>query len=213
MSESGSNGDSQRRNENSFERRWGDHYSLIRQTHIFASVTRDVLESKYLSEVSPFVLSLSQFHLLKLISLNGTHQVGEVAEFLGISGPAATKNIDKLERLGLVERTPSRGDRRATLLSSSLKGRRLVERYESHKQERLGPVLDQFTGEELHQLAGLLQRFSMALVEAEDEGDGLCLRCAAYFEESCPVSHVRGDCAYKRVHHSRVARPVVGSAG
>lgn len=211
MSDPGSNGDSQQRG-NFYERHWGDSYSLIRQTHIFASITRDVLETKYLSQVSPFALTLSQFHLLKLISLNGNHQVGEVAEFLGISGPAATKNIDKLERLGLVERTPSTGDRRATLLSSSPAGRRLVERYESHKRNQLEPVLEKFTREELHNLTRLLQRFSMALVQREDEGDGLCLRCAAYFEESCPVSHVRGDCAYQRVHQSRVARPAAGGS-
>ncbi len=53
------------------------------------------------------------------MTLNGRHQAGELAEFLGVSAPAATKNIDKLERFGLVVRSPSKGDRRATQLSAS----------------------------------------------------------------------------------------------
>ena len=111
----------------------GEHFQLLRYSHIFASAVRDLLELKVLREVTDDPLTLPQFHLLKLISLNGTHQVGEVAQFLGVSPPAATKNIDKLEGLGLVARSPSTDDRRATLLASSHKGRRLVKRYEALK--------------------------------------------------------------------------------
>lgn len=191
---------------------WGEDYALVRQSHIFASVTRDILESRYLAEVTEAPLSLSQFHLLRLISLNGHHQVGEVAEFLGISGPAATRNVDKLERLGLVERMPSRGDRRATLLLASRSGRELVERYETLKRRRLEPVLARFTREERSQLAHLLQRFATAVIEHEDQDDGLCLRCAAYFEDACPVSRIRGDCAYQRIHPGKPAEAVTEPA-
>ena len=119
-------------------------FQLVRYSHIFASVVREVLEAKFLREVSPYPLTLSQFHLLKLIALNGGHQVGEVATVLGVSPPAATKNVNKLERLGLIVRNPSKGDRRATLLTPSAKGRRLVQKYEDLKADRLGPVLEEF---------------------------------------------------------------------
>ena len=99
-----------------------EHSQLLRYSHIFASAVRDLLELKVLREVTDDPLTLPQFHLLKLISLNGTHQVGEVAQFLGVSPPAATKNIDKLEGLGLVARRSSTRDRRATLLASSREG-------------------------------------------------------------------------------------------
>ena len=192
---------------------WGDFEHLIRQTHIFASVARDILEVKYLDEVSPSPLTLPQFHLLRLISVNGDHQVGEVADFLGISGPAVTKNADKLERLGLVERKGVPGDRRGTVLCASPEGRRLVRRYESVKQRRLTPVFEHFTRQDLEKLAKLMERFSLAVIEREDSGDGMCMRCAAYFEDACPVSRVRGDCAYQELRHGRHARRQAAAGG
>jgi DNA-binding MarR family transcriptional regulator len=181
----------------------GEHFQLLRYSHIFASAMRDLLELKVLREATDAPLTLPQFHLLKLISLNGTHQVGEVAQFLGVSAPAATKNIDKLEGLGLVTRRSSTRDRRATLLASSAKGRRLVRRYDALKEERLEPVLEGFSKNELAQLTRLLERFSLRLIGQEDSGEGLCLRCSAYYQDVCPVNHLRDGCPYQKVRDRR----------
>lgn len=180
-----------------------DLFQLQRYSHIFSSVVRELLEVKLLREVTSHPLSLSQFHLLKLISLNGKHQVGEVADFLGVSSPAATKNVDKLEKLGLVSRTPSPGDRRAILLESSTSGRKLVRAYESLKEERLESILAAFSSQDLRQLTNLLERFSLALIQAEESQDGLCFRCSAYFDEHCPITHLREGCPYQKVRQSR----------
>ncbi len=189
-------------------------FRLLRSTHIFASAVREVLELKLIREASSVPLTLSQFHLVKLMFLNGRHQVGEVADFLGVSPPAATKNIDKLEAHGLVVRAPSSGDRRATLLSVSPKGRRLVRRYEELKTARLSPVLARFRPEELEQLSRLLERFSLLLLEKElrREGDGVCLRCDAYIQSGCPVGQLRGGCPYQSARRARSAslRPAAG---
>lgn len=188
--------------------------ALLRYSHIFASTVRELLELKILREASPAPLSLSQFHLLKLMAMNGRHQVGEVADFLGVSAPAATKNIDKLQRLGLVHRARAeQGDRRATFLNVSPAGRALVKRYERLKLERLAPVLDEFETRELEQLASLLQRFAVRLLEAEPSDDGMCLRCAAYIESGCAVSAVRGGCPYQRFHTAAGERTPADTAG
>jgi DNA-binding MarR family transcriptional regulator len=168
--------------------------SFLRYTHIFASAVREILEAKFLDEVSPYSLTLPQFHLLKLITLHGGHQVGEVAVFLGMSPPAATKNIDKLQRLGLILRKRCKGDRRATLISPSAKGRRLVEDYENLKTDRMNPVLANFSPQELNQMVRLLRRFSLSLIRTENPGDGMCLLCAAYCQEDCPIGLTRGGC-------------------
>jgi len=75
----------------------GDHFDLLRYSHIFASAVRDLLEVKVLREVTADPLSLPQFHLLKLIAVNGRHHVGEVALSLGVIAPADTNNNDKRE--------------------------------------------------------------------------------------------------------------------
>lgn len=174
-----------------------DPFRLVRYSHIFASAVREVLESSLLKETTSLPLSQPQFQLLKLMAINGKHQVGQVATFLGVSAPAATKNIDKLERLGLVMRSALEGDRRATLLSVSAKGRTLVRRYEELKADRLAPILEGFTAEEIERLTKLLQRFAILLYESARPSSGACLRCSAYIEEGCPVGHVRGGCPYQ----------------
>jgi DNA-binding MarR family transcriptional regulator len=157
---------------------------------VFGSAVGEILEEKYLREVSPYPISVAQFHLLKLITLQGEHQVGEVAEFLGVSSPAASKSIDKLEGLGLVARRPSADDRRVTLLVSTEAGRSLVDRYEATKAARLLPLIEHF-GETETALFTLL--FS-----AETADTGFCLRCAAYGDVDCALRHDHGNCPYQR---------------
>jgi DNA-binding MarR family transcriptional regulator len=169
---------------------------LVRLSHIFSSVVHEILETKLLEETTPLPLTTSQFHVLKLMTVNGDHQIGELAEFLGISAPAASKNVDKLERFGLVLRKQSTGDRRAVILSASLKGRRLVEHYEALIESRLSLILEEFTPEEINRFSELLERFSVSILKRERTHRGFCLRCAAYIETGCPVGHVRGVCPY-----------------
>jgi len=178
---------------------------LLRCTHIFASAVREVLELSLLRETSPLPLTLSQSHLLKLMTYNGEHHICELAKILGVSAPAATKNIDKLERLGLVFREPSKGDRRATLVSVSPRGRQLVEKYEEMKTARISPVLESFQSGEVEKLSDLLERFAVSLLEAAGADGGFCLRCDAYIESDCAVGRVRGGCPYRKARGARTS--------
>jgi DNA-binding MarR family transcriptional regulator len=183
----------------------GDRRStdLLRESHIFGAVVREVLETSLLRDATPLPLSVSQFRLVKLMALNGHHQVGDVAEYLGVSSPAATKCIDKLERLGLVVRSPSEGDRRATWLAVSARGRRVVRQYEALKAARLANVLGEYPPAELRRLTRLLQRFSVSLLRTGRLGNRGCLRCAAYIAAPCPVGDVLGGCPYLTTHDAR----------
>jgi DNA-binding MarR family transcriptional regulator len=175
---------------------------LVRFTHIFSSAVRELLEVKLLAEITRDPLSLSQFHLLRAVALNGDFHSGELADFMGVSAPAGTKNIDKLERLGFIVRNASKWDRRVRLLSASAKGRRLVRRYEERKARSLTPVLGRFSSQELRTFARLLERFTLSLIEQEETDSGLCLYCAAYCIKKCPVGRVRGGCPFERLRES-----------
>jgi len=172
---------------------------LVRHAHIFAATVREVLELKLLRESTSLPLTLSQFHVLRIMALNGQSQVGEVADFLGISAPAATRNIDKLERLGLIERHPSKDDRRATLLTVSARGRALVGGYDQILDRRLSAALADFGTDETDRLSSLLERFFTSLLKGETNGRSrrFCLRCAAYLDGACPVGRLHGGCPYQ----------------
>lgn len=169
---------------------------FLQYGHIFTSAVQDILESRYLAEASPEPLTVQQFHLLKLIAARGEHQVGEVAECLGVSSPAVSKNIDKLEGMGLVSRSASAGDRRVTLISVRPGGRDLVRRYERLKAERLAPVLATFAPEEIDQLTRLLERFARRLFDSGERGGSFCLRCAAYGSADCALIPYHANCPY-----------------
>jgi DNA-binding MarR family transcriptional regulator len=176
---------------------------LIRVSHIFASAVREILESKPIQEASSAALTATQFHILKVMARNGPHQLGRLADFFGVTPPAATKNIDKLERLGFVFRSASAGDRRVTLISVSRAGRRVVEKYEKIKTARLTPVLETFEDQDLQTFASLLERFSVSLLQQEKTQREFCLRCEAYIESNCPVGRVRGGCPYEMSREGR----------
>jgi len=182
--------------------------SLVRYSHIFSSAVREILERQILHDVSGNGLTVPQLHLLQFIALGDKqHQMYDVADFLGVSTAAATKNVDKLERLGLVTRRRFRVDHRVTLLSVSKQGRRLIERYVDVEREKLAPIFQRFRSGELRELARLLERCSLELIRAEGDRDATCLRCSAHYDERCGVAHLHAGCPYRNSSNHRATIP------
>lgn len=185
--------------------------TLLRWSHIFSAAVRETLETQLVRKLCKAPLSAAQFHLLKLVCLNGDHQAGEVADFLGVSAPAATKNIDKLVRLGLIQRRHAHDDRRALRLTARPRGRALVQRYEQLAAALAARGLRSFRADEVKQLIRLLERFAVGLFAAGGVEGGVCLRCGAHIEPNCPVGGVQGGCPYQRTRRAP-PRPPPGPA-
>ncbi len=172
-------------------------YRFLRYGHILSSLLREFLESSFLGQLCPHRMTRSQFCFLKLIAGNSELQVCELARCLGVSPAASSKNLDYLEGLGLVVRETSREDRRATLLSASNEGRRLVDDFERLKASRLAPVIEQLGEERTAEFCDLLQEVCMGLLESGTVPEAPCLRCAGYYHPDCSVVQLHGDCALK----------------
>jgi len=185
---------------------------LLRGSHLFASTVNELLHLKPLRQSTPHTLTPSQSNLLRVICLDGEHPVGQVAKLLGISTPAATKTVDKLARLGLVERHGCAGDRRARLFSVSPAGRALVRRFERRIALRLRAALEGFSLDEVDAFTHLLTRFSVSLLTGEPVGGKPCLRCAAYVVKGCPVGRARGGCPHDEFSGGRW-RPMAAERG
>ena len=168
---------------------------LIRYSHIVSSAVRDVLESEPLEQAGGAGMTPRQLQLLEFIAIDG-HHIDDVAKFLRVTPPAATKAVDKLEKRGLVVRCACAGDRRLTVLMCSENGLQLVDRYRTLQQETLTAALSGFGEDELNGLAALLERYSRALISAETRGNGPCLRCSGYYDRECPLQFTQRGCAY-----------------
>jgi DNA-binding MarR family transcriptional regulator len=172
-------------------------YCFLRYGHILSSLLREFLESTFLDRLNPHGLTRSQFCFLKLIAGNSELQVGELARYLGVSPAASSKNLDRLEELGLVVRETSPTDRRATLISASSSGREMVESFERLKASRLAPALDELGEQRAAELCDLLEEVCLKLLKQQMVGDEPCMRCAGYYRENCAVEALQGECALK----------------
>ncbi len=77
-----------------------------------------------------------------------------------LSGASTTKHVDRLARLGLVERLPFERDGRVVLLHLTESGRKLVDTEFPQRVERDRQFLAGLDEDECAVLAGLLRRIA-----------------------------------------------------
>lgn len=85
-------------------------------------------------------LSLSQHDMLLALWDAGELRVGELAAAAGVAAPTATRMLDGLERVRIVERAPAGDDRRAVTVRLTDDGRRLLARKRQKVAAKLGGV-------------------------------------------------------------------------
>jgi DNA-binding MarR family transcriptional regulator len=94
-------------------------------------------------------VSPEQVSLLVTIKYAPGIGVGELAARERVSAPAMSNHVDRLERDGLVERTPSADDRRRVGLTLTDEGQRVLRRVRSRRTAWLASRLGGLTPEEL----------------------------------------------------------------
>jgi len=111
-----------------------------------------------------------QFQALMLLVDEGPMLMRKVSDELLVSPANITGIVDRLEEKGLVRRTPGKGDRRATIIEITPKGKALYERVAVKKAAMLQVALRMFTKDELMTLHGLLEKFQREM--SRSIGDG-----------------------------------------
>ncbi|MGD0715496.1 MAG: MarR family transcriptional regulator [Gaiellaceae bacterium] len=112
-------------------------------------------------------VSPEQVSLLVAIRYKPGLGVRELAARERISPPAMTKHVDRLERNGLVARTPSPADRRRVGLALTEEGQRVLRRVRSRRTAWLATRLRGLTPDELAALAAAVEPLSRLLREEE----------------------------------------------
>jgi DNA-binding MarR family transcriptional regulator len=172
-------------------------YRFLRSGHVLRSLLREFLEEDFLHKVPPHRLTRSQFCFLKLIAAKSELQVGELARALGVSPAASSKNLDRLERFGLVFRESSEDDRRVILLRATAEGEKLVREYESLKAAHLEPVIEALGREKTELLCDLLEEVCGGVLKRAEHPRQTCLRCAGYYLPNCSFEQYQGECAMR----------------
>jgi DNA-binding MarR family transcriptional regulator len=85
---------------------------------------------------------MSQFEYLNFLHVSPQTRVGDIAAAFAIGIGATSKGIDRLERLGWVERVANPADRRSSLLVLTEAGEQLVAEAQQTCDQRLAELLD-----------------------------------------------------------------------
>jgi DNA-binding MarR family transcriptional regulator len=110
-------------------------------------------------------VSPEQVSLLVTIKYAPGIGVGELAARERVSAPAMSNHVDRLERDGLVERTPSPDDRRRVGLTLTDEGQRVLRRVRSRRTAWLASRLGGLTRDELAAVEAAIEPLSRLVEE------------------------------------------------
>lgn len=105
-------------------------------------------------------LSPAQMHTVEIIGHNQDMRMKELAERLGVTTGTLTVGVDKLEKLGLVERKPHESDRRSWLIVLTNEGKKMYEQHHKYHQEFTNEISRDLT---LEQINNLTEQLSILL--------------------------------------------------
>lgn len=109
-------------------------------------------------------LTFPQYTLLYQLMLLGAISMTEVSSHLGITKPAVTNLVDRLEKKKFLKRVPHAKDRRISLLEILPKGKKIITAIQEQSLELLLKAYDQFDGKEHH----VISRFNAAFSKVMD---------------------------------------------
>lgn len=120
-----------------------------------------LLEDRANIALKPFGLAIWGFDVLGTLRRQGkpySLTPTELMQATMLSSGAMTNRIDRLEKLGLVERTPHEHDRRSLLVTLTAKGLRVVDQAAVARFDEARDALQEISGQEQANLARLLRK-------------------------------------------------------
>ena len=93
----------------------------------------------------------------------GPARLNDLAARMGVSAPTASRSVDALHELGLVERVPDPADRRAVRIELSAEGQTLLDARTEKARVAFGPAVVALSKADRKQFSQLLHRMTEAL--------------------------------------------------
>jgi DNA-binding MarR family transcriptional regulator len=116
-------------------------------------------------------LSVPQFRLLVFVRRHPGTSLSPVAEHLGTSLPAASQQVERLVRAGLLSRTPSPAERRRVELDLTETGRRILSDRDERTRAWLSERLAGLAPERLERLLAALADLRSVVLDEGAAGE------------------------------------------
>lgn len=128
------------------------------ETYNAVMATYKVMHRKISEMLSEEGLTQPQFQVLRIVAKVGATPMRGISDEMLVTPANITGIIDRLESKGLIERMVGQGDRRATIIELTSKGRAVQDRVAVKYGEFMQKVLQAFTTDEQRILSDLLMR-------------------------------------------------------
>jgi MarR family transcriptional regulator, 2-MHQ and catechol-resistance regulon repressor len=114
-------------------------------------------------------LGLTDFAVLEALLHKGPLTIGEIQSKVPLALGSMTAAVDRLEKDGLLRRTPSASDRRARVLKLTSNGKRIVESAFDRHAAELESAMAVLGPDEKRRLRELLKKLGLSAAEADAE--------------------------------------------
>lgn len=120
---------------------------------------------KSIESIRTFNLTQPQFAVIEILGHLGPLKIGEICVKMLVSGGNMTLVLDNLEKLGYVERIPSKEDRRAILVQLSEPGKNLFNEMFKLHAEHITKLMSVLTPGEQKNLSDLLKKLGLSVTK------------------------------------------------
>ncbi len=161
------------------------HSFAEKLTGLFSDIIFKTMTAQVLRDLDDLDITLPQLQALTLLAERGKCSVGELAERLQVTHPAAVKLVNRLEEKAFVTRTPSPADQRQSDLRVTGAGLQIVNTIRQERIHRVAHVLDQMEGEERRALIRGLEAFVTTALSDDGALDQICWSCQTLLPRDC----------------------------
>jgi DNA-binding MarR family transcriptional regulator len=121
-------------------------------------------------QAAGITLDRALFPLLVGIERKGPIGVGELADGVGRDYSTVSRQVSKLESLGLTQSEPAAADRRVRHLTVTPQGKSMTDAIDAARERMGDTIFQDWTGEDVELLVHLMSRFADGLQSASRSG-------------------------------------------
>jgi len=171
-----------------------DLYSFGRNMEIFAAIVKAIISQSIPCPEKQVKVTLAQMKCLQFIHSHDKVLIGDIAKSRGISYPAATKAISRLEEKGLVIREQDAADRRNIFVRLTECGKLMATRILPDRLNRLKQLLNEMPEEKFKALQDGLTAFLEVALNDRELLEQVCLHCGKDHDETCLLHEIEIKC-------------------
>jgi DNA-binding MarR family transcriptional regulator len=130
--------------------------NLYRMARCRHAVFQDIL--------TEYGVTLHQFHLLMHIKMSGQVKISDLSDLMLVSMPTASRMINTVSEMGLVNKKKIRGDKRSTYLELTTEGDKVVDELRKRQLETIARILEKIPQDDLEVFLKVTERMADAMV-------------------------------------------------